>query len=394
MKKLLKLFSFVLVAAMCIAMCSCAKTGLRSKPVDLEHVMPLLMYVGCGDDSGKASQPAFTDEELQQLTDAGINEYVLLTTFMPTYYCDIDENGNAVGEPQRLCTKEDIYTLTAEDLGLESDSEFDLTNAQEKIIRDSYVTPADNKSTINQQIDYEIELAKRILAINPNAKFWFSLPHTKIIEGATFYAEHYMDVIYPKVKIAFSEEEFEKNVGGLYWSTEDAGGNAFDVENQVDFGNPAVKAAKYCSDILHEDNKTLMWIPYTSAGRQYERIGFISNLTDVFDYVYMQPGYLWHAEKEPYVGYIKSSVEAGAVLNSNGAIYGGEKKSSTVIGVEIELDRKVISGNEAEAHMTRYNAYVENFSQFKSDKLIAIYCSNSNDMFVETVTELLFQWYK
>ena len=44
--------------------------------------------------------------------------------------------------------------------------------------------------------------------------------------------------------------------------------------------------------------------------------------------------------------------------------------------------------------MTRYNAYVENFSQFKSDKLIAIYCSNSNDMFVETVTELLFQWYK
>ena len=266
MKKLVKLFSFVLVAAMCVALCSCAKTGLRSKPVDLEHVMPLLMYVGCGDDSGKASQPKFSDEQLQQLTDAGINEYVLLTTFMPTYYCDIDENGNAVGEPQRLCTKEDIYTLTMEDLGV--DSEYQLQLKQEQVIRDTYVTPSDNKSTINQQIDYEIELAKRILAINPNAKFWFSLPHTKMIEGATFYAEHYMDIIYPKIKIAFSEEEFDKNVGGLYWSTEDAGGTVFDTENQVDFGNPIVKAAKYCSDILHEEDKTLMWIPYTTMGQQ------------------------------------------------------------------------------------------------------------------------------
>ncbi len=392
MKKLVKLFSFVLVAAMCVALCSCAKTGLRSKPVDLEHVMPLLMYVGCGDDSGKASQPKFSDEQLQQLTDAGINEYVLLTTFMPTYYCDIDENGNAVGEPQRLCTKEDIYTLTMEDLGV--DSEYQLQLKQEQVIRDTYVTPSDNKSTINQQIDYEIELAKRILAINPNAKFWFSLPHTKMIEGATFYAEHYMDIIYPKIKIAFSEEEFDKNVGGLYWSTEDAGGTVFDTENQVDFGNPIVKAAKYCSDILHEEDKTLMWIPYTTMGQQYDRIGFISNLTDVFDYVYLQPGYLWHEEKEPFVNYIKNSVEAGAVLSTSGTIYGGEKKSSTVIGVEIELDNKVVIGKEAENHMRRYNAYVDNFSQFKSDKLIAIYSSNSTNMFTDTVTNLLFEWYK
>lgn len=392
MKKLVKLFSFVLVAAMCISLCSCAETGLRSKPVDLEHVMPLLMYVGCGDDSGKASQPKFTDEQLQQLTDAGINEYVLLTTFMPTYYCDIDENGNAVGEPQRLCTKEDIYTLTMEDLGV--DSEYQLQLKQEQVIRDTYVTPSDNKSTINQQIDYEIELAKRILAINPDAKFWFSLPHTKMIEGATFYAEHYMNIIYPKIKIAFSEEEFDKNVGGLYWSTEDAGGTVFDTENQVDFGNPIVKAAKYCSDILHEEDKTLMWIPYTTMGQQYDRIGFISNLTDVFDYVYLQPGYLWHEEKEPFVNYIKNSVEAGAVLSTSGTIYGGEKKSSTVIGVEIELDNKVVIGKEAENHMRRYNAYVDNFSQFKSDKLIAIYSSNSTNMFTDTVTNLLFEWYK
>ena len=392
MKKLIQLASFVLAAAMCVLMCSCEpKNSLYKEPVEHEHAMPLLMYVGCLDETGRAGYAKFTDEDLQVLVDGGINDFVLLTTFMPTYYQDIDENGNAVGEVKRLCTKEDIYTLTMEDLGV--DSEYDLQLKQERVISESYTTPAGDESPINVQTDYEIELAKRILAINPDAKFWFSLPHTKIIEGATFYAEHYMDIIYTKIKLAFTPEEFEKNVAGMYWSTEDAGGSVFDTENLVDFGNPCVKAAKYCSDILHEDGKTLMWIPYTTVGDQYTRTGFIANQTDIFDYVYLQPGYYWHENKEQFIGYIKDSVSAGAVLTNAGVPYGGEKKSSTVIGAEVEMDIRLVAGADPEGHNRRYNVYVENFSQFKADKLIAIYCSDRTAVANATVNEMLLEWY-
>ena len=391
-KKAIKLISLLLTALVCFALCSCEpKNSLYKKPVEHEHAMPLLMYVGCYDDTGRAGQPKFTDADLQTLIDGGIHEFILLSTHMPTYYQDIDENGNAVGDAKRLCTKEDIYSLTMEDLGV--DSEYDLQLKQEQVIRDTYVEVSHKLSTINQQTDYEIELAKRILAIDPEAKLWFSLPHTKIIEGATFYAEHYMDIIYTKIKLAFTPEEFEKNVAGMYWATENATGNVFDTENLVDFGNPLVKAAKYCSDIIHEDGKTMIWIPFTTLGIQYDRIGFIANQTDIFDYVYLQPGYLWNEEKEPFITYISDSVKAGAVLTTAGTSYGGEKKSSTVIGAEIELDARTVTGSAAEDHMRRYNAYVENFSQFKADKLIAIYCSNRTAMFNAEVNEMLLKWY-
>ncbi len=391
MKKLTRIISLFLIAVMgiSITLTSCAPNSLRDKPVEHEHVAPLLMYVGLGSDSGKRAYKDFTDSDLQKIVDAGVNEFVLLTTFMPLYYCDIDEQGNAVGEPKLLCSEEDINSLTMEELGATTETDYQIT--KEKIIKD--FGKGANKSTINIQIDFEIELAQRILAINPDAKFWFSLPHMKIFDGAKFYAERYMNVIYPKIKLAFTQEQFEKNVGGLYWSTEDAGGRFFNTDNLVDFDNSLVKAAKYCSDIVHADNKTLMWIPYTTAGSQIERVGMISNLTDIFDYVYLQPGYFWHESKKDFITLIDNSVSAGAVVNMSGVIYGEEKKSSTVIGAEIELDNNFLFKGK-EDHLDRYNVYVETFSKYKKDKLFAVYCADRNHIMQPEVTELLFKWWE
>lgn len=394
-KKFIRVFSLLMALLMvALPLCSCSdstfkgNSSLRKKAVEHEHVAPLLLWVGLSGENGTQDRAVYGDELLQRLVDDGVSEYVMLTGYQPLYYNEIDEAGNDISDPLPLFTEADIDTLTKEDLGVETDLDFTLKIEALK----KQVPTGSSKSTINRQIEYEIELAKRIIAIEPDAKIWFSLPHVKVFECASFFVQHYMDIIYTKVKLAFTEEEFAKNVWGLYWATEDAGGN-WDQDDPVLFGNSLVKAEKYCSDILHKDGKTLMWIPYTTDGSQIDRIGMIANTTDVFDYVYLQPGYLWHEYKEPFLDLIDKTCETGAVVNYSGTIYGGEKKSSTVVGVEIELDNKFLF-KSTEDELDRYlNGYVAHFEKYKDDKLFAVYCGDQRDVVQPEVYELLVKWW-
>ena len=389
-KSAVRLISAVSAAAMCLALCSCEPKNSLRDPVELDRIMPVLLYTGIGFGNGTQACPEFTEADIRKMTEAGITDFILNTAVSPIYYRDIDEYGNEISESKLLCSKEDIDTLTMEDLGV--DSEYELETKKEQI-KSNITIQADDRDTINAQIDFEIELGKRILSVNPDARLWFSFPFIKIDDGAEFYAQHYMDVIYPKIKLAFSEEEFEKNVCGMYWATENASGTNWNSENLVDFDNPVVKAAKYCADIIHEDGKTFIWIPFTLNGKQTERSAIIANQTDIFDYVFFQPGYLWGDEKEPYLDIIQNSVTNGVFMNSNGTPYGGEKKSNTVIGVEIELDNKFITLSDGDEYLRRYNGYVEHFSQFKHDKSMAFYCSNRDNMMNPEVFELFKEWF-
>ncbi len=368
-----------------------APTGYTYKNPYAENmnIKPMLLYVGYAFNS-TTTYAEFTDEDIKQMTDSGIKDFVLLTTSSPKAYYDIDEKGNNVGELKHIITEEILASMTLDDLNSGS---FDLSSMTALYRTRSKSTTDD--MTLNQQTMYEIELAKRILEINPDAKFWFNLPHIECMALGDHYAKPYVNVIYKLIKTQFTEEQFEKNVGGLYWSSEDTGAwdTPFDNKNTVDFGNPMMKTAKYCSDFVHADGKTLLWIPFTKTEGQILRIGYTANTSNIFDVVFMQAGYFWHEEDKDMIDLLQRSTKANAVLNSSGVPYGGKKTSDTVVGAEIEIDTS-IAFSDGQEYLDRYYGYYNALIEYKDTSAIAFYCGDKRSLMYDSVYSEIAKWYE
>ncbi len=329
----------------------------------------VLLYVGYwGYYGGKYYTP--TDAELRKILDT-TDEILLIP--ISEYNRYTDENGNEV----RILSHEIIDNMTVDMVG--DPARFD-------IIKSEYHATGETRINADYHIrDYIADansLAERIVAINPEAKLWFSAPPAECFHALThLFAEPWCKTV-DDIKAAVREDIWENNVQGIYYAGEDivtSGYTKFDYSApERDFDNPIVYAMRKVSDKVHSYGKNMLWIPYYhEAAPSSTNLGYVANLTDIFDTVIIQPSFFFNPARTDEIGIIAASVKAQAVLDRNGEIIGGKKTSKTVIGFEMEIDSQYFDKPD---YPERYNAYESGFGDLVGTYPTAYYAGPPETM--------------
>ncbi len=345
---------------------SCDKNSLRPHDA-LPPIKPVFMHVGYMNNSTVSKYAEYTDEDLRKLNDIGVTEVCIAFGSYPASYIPEGET-----EPIPLVTEEDIDGITAEMVGISSQTELDSLKALYKEKLDG----VDEELTLNKYADFAVELLRRLIAVNPDIEIWYSFPDIRIATLAELYIEPFLEY-YEKLKNDTGEEIWEKNVKGMYWIKEGVSTKTyelFNTKNLEDFDNATVKAMKACCDIVHNEDKLTFWCPYYRPTVETGLpIGFIANQTDIFDYVILQPNHFFTDGLENNIEIIKQSTLQNAVLNAQGLSYGGDKRSSTMVGPEFEMDSKDFDGSDGAHNIEKYQDYVAAYGDMIGKYPVAIY---------------------
>ena len=68
------------------------------------------------------------------------------------------------------------------------------------------------------------------------------------------------------------------------------------------------------------------------------------------------------------------------MLNAQSIAYGGEKKSSTMIGPEFEMDSKDFDGSRGAHNIEKYQDYVAAYGDMIGKYPVAIYCGERRSL--------------
>lgn len=322
----------------------------------------VLLYTSYrGYSGGKYYVP--TDDELKKLL-AVTNEILLIP--IATFNRYTDRNGNEI----EVVTREIIDSMTADMVGDPNRLE---------IIKKEYHATADRILAGNYHIkDYINDAnayARRLVAINPEVKLWYSVPHSECWHALThLFADAWADSI-DLIKNSIDEDIWNNNVQGIYFAGEDiitAGYTRFDNDKpELDFNNPIVKAMRAVSERTHSFGKNVLWIPYYhEAASSSKNLGYVVNLTNIFDTVIIQPSFFFNAARVDEIGIVSDCVRKQAVVDINGEIIGGKKVSNTEIGFEMEIDEQFY---DREGYPERYYAYENGFGEFVGKRPTAYY---------------------
>ncbi len=250
---------------------------------------------------------------------------------------------------------------------------------------DNYVTSA---FCYNGYVSSVVNLAKRLISIDADCKIWFGFPPmlSACTPAALCYNYYYYNCIYLPIKQQMASYSIWENVEGFYFGQEDLPTwyTAFDENASNDyFSNVIVYCMRYLSELIHNDNKKFMWIPYYRDptyldGGLYSnqlgtRLGYIANKTNIFDFVILQPSYYFTEDVGvENVVTVKESTRLQRCVYENGTTIGVSKSSNTEIGAEMEIDNYLHS---------RYQSYVNNLSTFiigTVNRPIAFYAGDRN----------------
>ncbi len=346
----------IISAILCICiMLTVVAMSISAAPSSTQVSKGVLLYVGSKWNSNTINYYTPTDSELRKLLSV-TDEIILIPISTYNRYTD------ANGQEKQVITQDLINNMTGDMVGnanLLNTIKSEYTNAAAPIMRSNL--------HIDEYIEDATDLAERLVAINPDVRLWYSVPANGNLHALTdMFSDSWISLV-DGVKEAVSEDMWNKNIQGFYYATEDIVTanmyTKFDTTKpDQNFNNPVVSSMKKVSDKVHSYNKNFMWIPYGHVTvSSYTNLGYVANLTNIFDTIIIQPGYFWHVDRKIGVEVIKNSVEQQAVLDTNGNIIGGKKTSDTVIGWEMEIDQNYLLGG---SYVTRYNTYVDTFKDF------------------------------
>ena len=370
-------------------------TALRATPVEHENVKIMLLYIGYGFDyQANQRYAAFTEEDIQTMTDLGMDEFLLLNPqFMTTYY-PLNDDGTISTERRHIVREEHVEALTMEMTG--QVDEFQL-----ELLRDELLRPGRNgirfgsdNLLLNTFVDDHIELIETIVSVNPDARIWLSFP--EIWQQVLSYAHvgPFLDIMFFHMRDrinAIDPEIWERNIVGYYWGTEGQYG-PFDTSCTEFFGNETLRAARSLGEVVRGEGKKMLWLPYFGVGSDelQRRIGFIANQSDIFDYVLIQPNTFFSTlggaggVASPRVWDILLQIyETGAFKNAGGVVMGGEKRSSTTVGIMGELDGNVrwhdrVAGNTVMDYAQRWQRYEDFLLPHRNTQSFAFYGDGRN----------------
>ena len=378
MKILSRVISLLMSAALLTGvLTSCQANSLRPHEA-LDPIQPLFLHLGWRVNT-TVSYATYTDEDIRQLTDIGVKEVCIAYGTAPVTYIPEGET-----ERQLIITKDDINAIPMDMVGATTEAELDSLKTQYR----QTINSLDEDLLLNDYADMAIEFAERLVAVNPDIEIWYSFPDMYVVTLAELYIDPFLEY-YNKLKAETPAEIWENNIKGFYWLKEDVPSTIycnFNTDNLVDFDNPEVKAMKACNDVVHDDGKLTFWCPYyRSTDQTGQHIGFIANQTDIFDYVILQPNHLFSDGLEYNIDLIKESTLQNALLNKNYVVWGGEKKSSTMIGAEMESQSNMFGGSSGEENLQRYQDYVNAYQELLGEYSLAFYYGERNSVMSDRV---------
>lgn len=371
MKKLLSVFLCLCMLFAAVPMgVSVSAVGSTSNETMSKGVLLYVGYNGYG--GSKYHVP--TDDALRLLLST-TDEVLLIPIVTYNRYTD------ANGVEQQILTNEVINSMTSDMVGNPS-----LLDS----IKSQYLEYAAPRIAANYHMDDYIadatELGNRLVALNPNVKLWYSVPSAEGFHALThLFADSWKQTV-DDIKEELGDTVWNNNVQGFYYCGEDivtAGYTKFDTTDpEGDFDNPIVYAMHQVSDRVHAYGKNMLWIPYYhSTASSSTNLGYVANLTNIFDTVIMQPSYYFNSDRTEGLNIIKNSVAVQAVLNASGGIIGGAKTSDTRIGFEMEIDDRYFTDS---AYRARYEAYVNAFADFVGQYPTAYYAGSPEVMLTLT----------
>ena len=322
----------------------------------------VLLYTSYrGYSGGKYYVP--TDDELKALLE--VSDEILLIP-IATFNRYTDRNGNET----EIITRDIIDAMTPDMVGDPNRLE---------TIKKEYHATADRILAGNYHIkDYVADAnayAERLVAIKPEVKLWYSVPHAECWHALThLFADAWADTV-DLIKNTLRSDIWENNVQGIYFAGEDvitAGYTRFDCDKpESDFNNPIVKSMRAASNRAHSFGKNCLWIPYYhEAASSSKNLGYVVNLTDIFDTAIIQPSFFFNSARVDEIRIVSDCVRKQAVVDINGEIIGGKKLSNTEIGFEMEIDEQFYN---REGYSERYYAYEEGFGEFVGKRPTAYY---------------------
>lgn len=235
------------------------------------------------------------------------------------------------------------------------------------------VTGGNNKNHVTNQsfyIESLIELADRVKRLT-GKNVYFGTPRTagpsaalSLSSASAKAAENvsdFLDALKSAVISSLGSSFWTNSVNGIYLNHEHVlhtGDSPYGQD--IDFSNPKahpqVKMFETISNKVHAMNKEFIWAPYYGHGPTYQKttdtIGAVANLTDIFDFVYLQPNYYFEPHPDMYASLIaiRESLRlqkvVGRMVGSKHPVIGEKKNSHTVIGCQMEIDQCCFKGRE------------------------------------------------
>ena len=378
-------------------------TSLRDPNTIPERHMPKMLFVHIGHwwHTGER-YPLFTDRDLEQIFEMGINEICISFGADPMSFRPYPE-----AELQLIISPEDLdeHVLYTNRF-IEADNEFDATYIR-NVFHNEFTTSVrhrDRRLNLNEMAEQAISFAHRLVDLNPDVKIWIMIPNAAFTPLANMYAEPFINHFYNPIKEALYGEIWDNNVVGFYFGKEEIPTlySGFNVENRVDFDNAVVYLMRRMSGQARADGKLFMWAPFTGVDglamgtpRAF-RMGNVINHTDIFDYAVLQPNTLFY-RVDDNLEMVRRAMLENAFINANGVHMGGEKTSSTYIGVVVEFEgAEFRNGNPRQMHrMTgnesrfRGSQYITYYRDLMWQHPFAFYAGERNSIMMPAVFERL-----
>lgn len=337
-----------------------------------------------------ATYETYTNSDITKLLSAS-NEFVINCINGPFNY-DID--GKQIISESTINNMDTSYIFSGADL----DSLIDSYSG----ILAKYTGRASTICNLKVLADAQVELAERIIDADSSATIWFSFPFIGFYPCALEYEEPFTDYA-NYIKSQMSTSDWNQNVRGFYWATEEIGWSAtFTSSSANNFGNPHVMLMDAMSDLVKGSyGKEFLWMPYmemipgVGLDKNDVRVGYVANRSTIFDYILLQPGYYFHgnekleclrratacATNNKVYFYSASS----SYTNSN--VVGGSKVSGAAdIGVVMEISDTIVYGDKdhpASFYNDNYYECTVKFNPIKS-KVPIIFYGGARDSLMQT----------
>lgn len=267
-----------------------------------------------------------------------------------------------------------------------------------------YASNASTNCNLKVLADAQVELAERIIDASSSATIWFSFPFISFYPCALEYEEPFTDYA-NYIKSQMSTSDWNRNVRGFYWATEEIGWSAtFTSSSANNFGNPHVMLMDAMSDLVKGSyGKEFLWMPYmeTTAGvgldKNDVRVGYVANRSTIFDYILLQPGYYFNGNdkleclRRSTACATNNKVYFYSASNSytNSNVVGGSKVSGAAdIGVVMEINDAIVYGDDSHPASFYNDTYYEctlKFNPIKSQVPIIFYAGARDSLMQTTV---------
>ena len=255
-------------------------------------------------------------------------------------------------------------------------------------------------------------------------QFFIGTPHYKTEDIAvqnTVFANEYASAtrrIINNVKEKLSNANKINDIdmlGGLYFGREDPNNLYNDTVNHK--GDLMYQTMLATSKLAHENEGSIVWIPFITSAEEYTNVGMIANhatyldangiIQNLMDVVILQPGYFYPEigayQSEEYFAQkmqdIYDSVLYQRVIMNGEEVGGKSIYSTTRIGVEFEADLGMLTGrafskegeysyrdSNAETKIRNFSEYIRKYYDLVkgnvdgNQKPYAIYAGGPNEM--------------